>query len=75
MERWNPEHSMLARLVAADDGEPLNISEADLRARLERISKEAMTAKGWNQNQRVEACKIANVLDAMARRPAPMMER
>jgi hypothetical protein len=44
--------------------------EADLRARLERIIKETLAAKGWNQNQRVEASKIADALDAMGRWPA-----
>lgn len=39
---------MLAHLIAADIGEPLDIAEADLRARLQRIIAEVLASKGWN---------------------------
>jgi hypothetical protein len=58
---------LLAHLVAAEDGEPVNISEADMRAHLERIIKEVVAMKGWNQNLRMEAVKIEAAFDAMGR--------
>jgi hypothetical protein len=66
---WNPERSLLQRLGAFEEGKPPHVSEAELWERLERIIKETLAAKGWNQNQRVEASKIADALDAMDRRP------
>ncbi len=72
-ERWDAECSLLQHLVAAENGEPLNISEADLVARFCWIIRETRVAKGWNEKHRVEAVKIEAALDAMGRWPAALM--
>jgi len=74
-ERWDAECSLLAHLVAAENGEPLQISEADLVARLRRIIRETRAARGWNENHRMEVVKIEAALDAWGRWPAALMER
>lgn len=71
-QKWNPEQSLLQRLVAFEEGEPSNVSEADLRARLEWIIREVVATKSWDQHRRVEAGKIT---DTLGRWPAAIMER
>lgn len=74
-ERWDAECSLLQHLVAAENGEPLNVSEADLAARFRWIIGETRAAKGWKEKHRLEIVKIEAALDAMGRWPAAIMER
>ncbi|QGM97704.1 hypothetical protein [Methylocystis parvus] len=73
-ERWDAECSLLAHLVAAENGEPLNISEADLVARFCRIIREARVTKKWKEKHRLEVVKIEAALDGRGRWPTALLE-
>lgn len=74
-ERWDPECSLLAHLVAAENGEPLNICEGDMVARFRWIIREAREAKSLKEKHRAEVVKIEAALEAMGRWPAALMGR
>lgn len=68
MARRNPEESLLLEFAAAERGEPLDVSEDDLRARFAAIVRKAHAERGWSENMRGECRRIAVVLDAIAER-------
>jgi hypothetical protein len=46
MTMWNPKQSMAIILAAAEAGEPLTVTENEIRERLDALIKETQTRRG-----------------------------